>query len=156
MIKGSSGWEGIEKSLKKQFTWKLNATRWAQSQAKPWRNPVKQRKRKRTEKNERKPKPNVEVWGVERMKEKKGEKLKKENGGPSLMSWTWPTINNKVLDVWPTTNKLLVQFVLSQATSLFKCYRLVCFWENIYIYIYIYIYISILANKKLVEIEVDC
>ena len=139
MIKGSSGWEGIEKSLKKQFTWKLNATRWAQSQAKPWRNPVKQRKRKRTEKNERKPKPNVEVWGVERMKEKKGEKLKKENGGPSLMSWTWPT-----------TNKLLVQFVLSQATSLFKCYRLVCFWENIYIYI------SILANKKLVEIEVDC
>ena len=35
MIKGINEREGIEKSLKKQFTWKLNATRLAQSQGKP-------------------------------------------------------------------------------------------------------------------------
>ena len=33
MTKGINEREGIEKSLKKQFTWKSNATRWAQSHA---------------------------------------------------------------------------------------------------------------------------
>ena len=36
-------------------------------------------KKKNNNNNERKPKSNVQAWGVERIKEKKDEKLKKEN-----------------------------------------------------------------------------
>ena len=89
MIKGINEREGIEKSLKKQFTWKLNATRLAQSQAKPWRDLVKSRKRK--EKNERKPNP-----GVMCSKNKRKERLK-------IKEWEVRP-NSNVLHMWPTTN----------------------------------------------------
>ena len=39
----------------------------------------KKQKKKKKKKNERKPKSNVQAWGVERIKVKKDEKLKKEN-----------------------------------------------------------------------------